>query len=213
MNRAILLLNGEIEKKGLVLSFLSTSDTVLCADGGAKYAFQWALTPNLILGDFDSIDSGVRDHFESLKIPFERFPEHKNATDGELLIQRALTLGYNDLILIGALGGRVDQLLGHFTLLERFSRTGARLRIITPSEEIECIRTRRKCDNLTGYTASIIPATSRATVTLHGFEYPLTRRTIQRGSTLGISNSITKKRAQVEVHSGAVFLIISKEKK
>src|SRR5690606_5818838 len=83
-------------------------DYVICADGGLEKVNKLGLKPDLILGDFDSVNLSVLEKFKNLNIETVRFPSEKDYTDMELAINHAVNKGFNDIILVGASGTRLD---------------------------------------------------------------------------------------------------------
>jgi len=93
---------------------------LLAADSGGRHALALDLSVELWLGDFDSSPPGLQ---QALPAPKEVLPEDKDLTDGEALLQRALAWGAEEVLLLGALGGRLDHTLAllelAFALLEK----------------------------------------------------------------------------------------------
>jgi thiamine pyrophosphokinase len=119
MQRIIIFANGELPDLEQARAILRDDDYILCADGGARHALALDLIPNLVIGDMDSIDSAEWKRLEVKNIPIEFFPRDKNETDLELAINKAIEiceaspLGEhpNEIIIVAALGGRMDHTL------------------------------------------------------------------------------------------------------
>ena len=76
--RAVILANGEIQNYEALKPYLKKDDYVICADGGLRHAEKLGLSPNLVMGDMDSVSS-FPEHVQKVI-----FPVRKNATDGQL---------------------------------------------------------------------------------------------------------------------------------
>jgi thiamine pyrophosphokinase len=209
MNRAIVFLNGDL--KGDVEfyhNFLSPTDEIFCADGGAKYAYQLNLIPNLILGDLDSISEEVIQFYQEYNVEIRKLPVKKDKSDTELLLELLLTKDYEQLVLLAALGGRFDHALSNLYLLEGLFNDKTEIKIITPNSQIEIIKDKKIIDKQSGTTISLVPLSEKVSgVNLSGFKYELENGSLQRGNTLGLSNIIKDKLAIIEIKSGTLLLL------
>lgn len=103
-------------------------DLVLAADGGYRALYSLGYTPDLLLGDFDSLGNLPL----PADLPVLRFPVRKDDTDTGLALRHGLDLGFRDFALYGCAGGRVDHLLANFQSMARVSRLGATVRLAAP---------------------------------------------------------------------------------
>ena len=78
-------------------------DFVICCDGGYKAAVAMGLKPDLLVGDFDSLQEPLPKNVEIL-----RFPIEKDDTDSMLAVREGLRRGYSRFVLLFSLGGRLD---------------------------------------------------------------------------------------------------------
>ena len=103
-------------------------DLVLAADGGYRALCSLGYTPDLLLGDFDSLG----DLPLPPDLPVLRFPARKDDTDTGLALRHGLDRGFRDFALYGCAGGRVDHLLANLQSMARVSRLGAAIRLAAP---------------------------------------------------------------------------------
>ena len=103
-------------------------DLVLAADGGYRALYNLGYTPDLLLGDFDSLG----DLPLPPDLPVLRFPARKDDTDTGLALRHGLDRGFRDFALYGCAGGRVDHLLANLQSMARISRLGATIRLAAP---------------------------------------------------------------------------------
>ena len=103
-------------------------DLVLAADGGYRALYSLGYTPDLLLGDFDSLG----DIPLPPGLPVLRFPARKDDTDTGLALRHGLDRGFRDFALYGCAGGRVDHLLANLQSMARVSRLGATIRLAAP---------------------------------------------------------------------------------
>ena len=107
--KSCLILTGGKLNLAFARSFLEKEhfDKVIAVDGGLESAEALGITPDYIVGDFDTVSKEVTDRFRSLPfIVWEQHKPEKNETDTELARSRALTLGCDRLVFLGATGGR-----------------------------------------------------------------------------------------------------------
>jgi len=112
---ACVFCNGQLKNPANVKQIANDCDLLIAADGGAKYFFDIGLTPQVIIGNMDSIDS---DMWKSKSgIEYIRYPADKDKSDAELAVEYALEHGYEQVILVAATGGRLDHTLGNIALV------------------------------------------------------------------------------------------------
>ena len=95
-------------------------DYVVCADAGMKFCHEAEILPDLILGDFDSVDEESYEYFKTVcPERMEQFPTHKDETDTELALLRAIEAGADAVTMIGATGTRLDHVMGNIQILKK----------------------------------------------------------------------------------------------
>ena len=133
------------------------------------------------------------------------------ATDLELALQHAVEGEATELVVLGARGGRLDHELANLLLLGRPEWAGVRIRLLDGPEEACVIRRQCSVQGQIGDPVSIIPMTPKVTViSTSGLERPLQNATITLGSTLGVSNRLTKPTATIEVIDGVLLVVHSR---
>lgn len=209
MKTALIIGNGKEVNKEIIDRI--RHDYVICADGGLEKAKKYGIIPDLIIGDFDSTDPDILKEYEK-RIPLERYPAEKDFTDMELAIESAISRGYKNLVLTGATGTRLDHTLGNIMLMEKYCKTGVNITIIDNNNEMRIIsdNTDLLLEGKEGHYISLIPLTdSIQGLYLEGFKYPLDNVSVQRGSTLCISNQIRGKAGKIRLRQGKAILFIS----
>ena len=189
-------------------------DYVICADGGLEKAARLGVVPNVILGDFDSVDPDVLRKYQSMNIETQKFPAEKDYTDMELSIEFAVESGFKNIVLIGATGSRLDHSTANIMLLEKYFNIGVNIEIIDNNNKIQIIsdNTDLYLDHKENYFVSIVPITDLISgLTLEGFKFPLDDVIVKRGSTLCVSNEIIKNKGRVLLKGGTALLFVSKD--
>ncbi len=95
-----------------IKNLVRQEDYLICADSGYRHCVQLGFSPQLVLGDFDSYAGVVQSDCELLRYPIE-----KDDTDTMLAVKQALQRGYERLLLVGMLGGRLDHTLANIQTL------------------------------------------------------------------------------------------------
>ncbi len=181
----------------------------ICADGGGDAAQRAGLTPDLLLGDMDSIST---DNLSRLRADGVRVVEHrpdKDKTDMELALDTALALGATRITIAGALGGsRLDHSLGNLLLLSLPSLREIDVRMVSGATEALAVWTQGTLRGRTGDYVSLFPLTDQVRgVFTDGLRYPLHGDTLFRASTRGVSNELVQATASVAVAEGCLLVV------
>jgi thiamine pyrophosphokinase len=181
---------------------------LICADGGARHLLAQGMTPDLIIGDMDSLDVEIQRELVVRGSRIIRYPEAKDETDAELALKMAFMMSPDEIRIYGAIGARIDHTLANLSLLAVAAENGVEARLLDEWCEITLIRRSGVIDGEVGQTVSLFAFGSEAAgVTLEGFEYPLRDGTLVRFSPLGVSNRLAAARGVVTVASGDVLAI------
>jgi len=207
MQRIIIFANGELPDLENARPLLRANDYVICADGGTRHALALGLTPNLVIGDMDSLEKDQWQKLEKTGIPIELFPRDKNETDLELAINRAVELGPQEILIIAALGGRLDQTLGNIALLNNPYLATRNIRLDDGMEEIFFCRDQVEVRGRSGDIVSLIPwGNAVHGIRTHGLKWPLNDETLFPEKTRGISNEMLSDIATIDIDSGLLLI-------
>ena len=208
MRRIIIFANGDLPYFEKARSLLKPNDYIICADGGTRHALALGLTPHLVIGDMDSINKDEWQSLETSGVSVELFPQDKNETDLELAIRRALELDAEEIIIIGALGGRLDQTIGNIALLTTPLHGSSHIRIDDGVEELFFCRDQAQVRGRNRDIVSLIPWGNPVDgVQTQGLKWPLQSETLFPDQTRGISNEMTGNVASVKVESGLLLIV------
>lgn len=204
--RAWIIAAGVIEDASFYRSIkIKEEDLVVCADGGLDHALFLGFKPNAVIGDMDS----------TMHTPFGDFDvvtydKEKDKTDTHLAIDYALERGAEEIMLIGALGGRVDHYLANVMLLRYIAEMGAEGLIVSKQSRICLVTSSTTILRGKGDSVSLIPLSEKVEgVTTTGLKYRLKNETLQQGDTLGMSNEFVEHKAVVKVTSGMLLVVCS----
>jgi len=220
MQRIIIFANGEIPRLENARLLLHADDYIICADGGTRHALALGLKPHLVIGDMDSLDTEQWQKLENTGVPIELFPRDKNETDLELALNRAIELEPKEIMIIGALGGRLDQTFGNTALLSDVRLSTLRqssgrafdTRLDDGVEEIFFCRDQEEVQGRSGDIVSLIPWGNPVQgVQTQGLKWQLHSETLFPEKTRGISNEMTGKVASIKIGSGLLLIIHRRE--
>lgn len=179
-------------------------DYVIAADAGYAHVRSVGATPNLAVGDFDSLG------FMPADCPIEEFPAHKDMSDLEIALGRAAELGFKRIVVFGALGGRLDHTIANMQLLARFAEEGLETIVVGLDSVMGYVVGPGLLQLPSGHTGTVsvfsLCAESQG-VTEEGLEYGLEDASLSNRTTLGLSNELIGKPASIAVRKGtlAVF--------
>ena len=194
---------GEFTARGLCPE---AGDFVIAADGGLRALEGLGIKPDLLIGDLDSLG----DHPLPDGVPLEKHPVEKDDTDTGIALAQGYAMGYREFVLCGCAGGRVDHLMANFQSMCRYSKLGAKVRLIAPDYDAYALSDssmRLPC-RPAGTTVSIFCHGNCAEgVTLRGLYYPLDGYTLTCDHPLGVSNQHTEETAEISVQNGTLMII------
>jgi len=188
---------------------LEGDDVLIAADGGLRHCLDLGLQPAILIGDLDSIDEGDLAALESSDTQILRYPTQKDFTDLELALQHALKLGAGEIVVVAALGARLDQTIANLLLPASFP--SIKIRLMDGSQEIHYIRAGEKLEihGRPGDMVSLIPlAGKECVVTTEHLEYPLREDELTFGSTRGISNVLLEETGTISINGGLLICIV-----
>lgn len=179
-------------------------DIIIAADGGYDSLKKRGYTPDLLIGDFDSIMSDIPDGIRTLK-----HPKEKDETDMFLAYYEGVKLGYDEFVMLGATGGRLDHTYANLSLLLYAKEHGHNVTVIDERNVILCLK--NEAITLTGEkgaTLSVFAFGSEAHgVTLKGTKYEVENTSLSPNFPLGVSNEFTDTPAHISVTDGALLII------
>jgi len=206
MPRIIIFANGEIPNLEKARTLINEGDFIICADGGTRHALALGLTPQIIIGDMDSLPK----HFQTSAFDGEiiLYPRDKNETDLELAIQHALTMKPDQIIIIGGLGGRIDQTLANIALISSLQPSTCNLQLADGVEEVFFCNDQAEVKGRIGDSVSLIPWQGEVTgIVTKNLKWPLHHETLFPDRSRGISNELTAETASVQIDSGLLLII------
>ncbi len=207
--KAIVVAGGDAVPEDAVQ--LSGADLLIAADSGARWLDASGAVPDLVIGDLDSVDPALLHRLAGAGVTIERHPVDKDASDLELAVAHAVAAGADDVVLLGALGGRrLDHELANLLLLAGRDWLGSRLRIVRGGTTVRAVNGGETIDlsGAEGDLVTLLPVDGDALgVETRGLRFPLDREPLRRGRSRGLSNHVEHAPASVSLERGTLLVI------
>jgi len=213
MPRALLFANGEMTDPAALRRLIQPDDVLIAADGGARHLQALGLIPSLVIGDFDSLSPAEAVSLAQSGATLRRYPPAKDETDLELALQYALQAGYAPILLLCALGGRLDQTLANLALLADPAAIRAQTSLQDGSTTAFFVQDQATLQGNPGDQVSLLPWGAPAQgIFTENLEYPLRGESLFPQRTRGISNRMLAQTAHIRLQSGLLLCIHQPQK-
>ncbi|MDD6645352.1 MAG: thiamine diphosphokinase [Oscillospiraceae bacterium] len=187
-----------------IKTLCTDDDFIVCADSGYTFARKAGLNPDLIIGDFDSLEEELPKDTEVVKLNTV-----KDDTDTEHCVMECIRRGYKDFLLLGSVGGRTDHTFANIAILSFLSEYNYHGVARNNGEEIQILKEGTyNMHGKKGLTFSVFPyGCESVNVTYKGAQYPLDRYTLTYNVSRGISNVFSDENAEIVVNRGRAILL------
>jgi thiamine pyrophosphokinase len=202
MKRALILANGKPPGKQLFKKFLAASDWFICADGGANTAARFGCTPNLIIGDLDSIKQETLSIFNLVQV---KKVKDQNSTDLEKALTAAIGAAYKEIYVFGATGGRLDHAIGNLSALAKFSRK-AHITFIDNLGTYRSVHRSQEFNLPIGTLISLLPLSRCTGIATQGLQWNLNNESLELGIRESTSNMIVSSPASIKLNNGTLII-------
>lgn len=181
---------------------IEPTDLVIAADGGLTHTQRLGITPQIILGDFDSLGY----------IPqgSQVFPVEKDDTDCMLAIRRGLAEGCDRFTIYGGLDGdRLDHTIANLQALHFLADQGATGTLVGLQQIVRVLRNGEMTlpAHFEGIFSLFCLGTDASGVTIRGAKYNLENGCLTAGFPLGVSNHFMSREVTVSVENGTLLLL------
>ena len=203
MRRCVIIGGADIGRYDRIRGYLREGDFYICCDSGLKHREGLDIVPDLIVGDFDSYEN------PQLNIETITLPREKDDTDTVFAVKEALSRGFQDFLLVGVIGGRLDHTLGNVSLLLMLDAQGKTATALDDFSEMEIVSGQpvQIQDCYTYFSLLNISGTAQSII-IKNAKYPLDDAEITCEYQYGISNEVLPgKIAVVTVNQGRLLLI------
>lgn len=187
---------------------------VIAVDGGAFYTKKIGVLPNLIVGDFDTLDKKVLQEYKEKGIEYAIYPSEKDYTDTHLAVEIALKKKPTKITIVAGTGSRLDHTLGNIGLLLLALKQGILMEIVDKNNRMYMIDKEWKIQKQLTYGTyiSLLPYSEVVSgITLTGFRYSMENETLSFGESRGISNELVEKEGKITLKKGVLLIIESRD--
>lgn len=203
MRRCVIIGGAPIQDYQWIRQNLLPDDFYIFCDGGLKHRQSLQVTPDLLVGDFDSWDN-PKTETETIVLPRE-----KDDTDTFFGVKEGVKRGFEDFLLIGVIGGRFDHSLGNISALLYLTGLGKKALIIDDYSSIEVVSSQPVFieQNIQYFSVLNIDGKAKG-ITIKNAQYPLEHAEITWDYQYGISNQVLPgKTAEVTTQEGRLLLV------
>ena len=203
MKRCVIVGGAGINNYDYIRSRLYVDDYIVFCDSGLRHLEPLQVKPSLIVGDFDSHDNPHLD-VETIVLPCE-----KDDTDTVFAVKEAIKRGFNDFLLIGVVGARLDHTLGNVSILLYLDSIGKKGIIIDDYSEMEIVSNEPAYieDSYAFFSLLNVSGTAKG-ITIENAKYLLNNAEITCEYQYGVSNEVLPgKTAKVSILEGKLLLI------
>lgn len=202
MKKCVIIGSAPIKNYEKIKSHINDSFIIYC-DGGLKHQEVLNVKPDLIVGDFDSYNKPETD-IETIVLPCE-----KDDTDTFYAVKEAIRRGYDEFVLIGVMGGRIDHTLGNISMLLYLYENGKKAVIVDDYSQIKIIGKEPEyiTDDFLYFSLNNILGDVKG-VNIENAKYPLKNAEIKASSATCVSNEVIKgQTAKVYINEGIMLLV------
>ena len=205
MKKCIILANGKPPKKGVITFFQRRGyEKLICADGGANSALKMKLIPDVIIGDLDSISSEAFKEYKSVSKVIRL--KRQNDTDVEKCLKYAISHNYDEALLVGATGNRLDHTFCNLGIVLKFF-TQIKISLIAENSFLKACKGKVELVTFPGETISLYGISPETKITSEGLKYELKNTSLPFGVRESTSNNSKKNLIKLKIVNGVVFVI------
>lgn len=212
MKRALIIAGGTLNLT-FAINYIENQwfDCVIAVDNGLKYADEMSLHPDIIVGDFDTASTDLVEKYqENKEVKIIQLVPIKDETDTETAVDYCIHLGYDEVVFLGATGGRFDHTMANLHMLYRLLQHQIQGVLVDEQNVIRLLNHSIKLEKskLSGKYISFLPFLEQVEkLTLKGFLYPLEQYTLAPGVSIGISNEAVEELCEISFHKGILIMI------
>jgi len=204
--KCVIICDGELSSKEAISKELTDSGLLIAADGGALALAEMNITPDVIIGDFDSYQPTGNEQAVVIEDP------DQETNDLEKSLNYAKRKSANHAVVFGATGKRLDHTLKNLSVLLQFHPKFNHIVFKDRYSTMEIVLSPFKRNFQPGTSISLFPLSGTVEgITTKGLKFPLTKGTLKNGFQDGSSNQTVKKEVEIEFKKGDLLLLVNHE--
>lgn len=210
--RSIIVSGGKSPSKELLKEYIKDDDYIVGVDKGCNILKEIEVTPNIILGDFDSIDKEVLNYYKDKNVKIEKFNAEKDYTDTDLGYIKALEVNPSEIILFGATGSRIDHMLGNIGILLKGLRENIKVTIVDDNNKMYAVNKSSLVKKEEGRVISFHALSDVVkNLTIKNGKYPLNNYDMTLLEPRAICNEFLDDDIYIEFDSGIILILYTKD--
>lgn len=215
--KCTVILSGGVIEEDVVLPYLQSEHTefIIAVDKGLLFLYEHGIKPDYIVGDFDSVDQKIVDHYrKETNVPIRQFNPVKDASDTEIALRLCKDLRRRTVYLLGATGSRLDHFWANVQSLKIAMDAGIDAAIIDRNNRISLRRDdfRLRRDEAYGPYFSVFSLGGLIEgLTIEGARYPLKMHTLMPYDSLCVSNEFADDEVNISFAYGTVILMETRD--
>lgn len=210
--RSIIVSGGKAPSKELLKEYIKDDDYIVGVDKGCNILREIEVTPNIILGDFDSIDKEVLNYYKDKSVKIEKFNPEKDYTDTDLGYIKALEVNPSEIILFGATGSRIDHMLGNIGILLKGLRENIKVTIADDNNRMYAVNKSSLVKKEEGCVISFHALSDVVkNLTIKNGKYPLNNYDMTLLEPRAICNEFLDDDIYIEFDSGIILILYTKD--
>lgn len=209
----LIISGGKSPSSELLKREIVNCDYIICADKGAECLYSNGITPNYLLGDFDSIDEKILNYYKGKKeCTIVTFNKDKDYTDTKIAFKKAVDLGATYITFLGVTGTRIDHMLGNIGLLKKCNDLKIQGCIKDDNNEVYFLKKPLKISS-NGFEYFSLQAYYDAVkcLSITGCKFELHNYDLNIGDGLTISNEFLSEDVNIDFTTGSLLLIYSRD--
>lgn len=198
--KVLIIAGGELKDANKVCEKIDVSsyELVIAVDSGYNNAQKLNITPDIVIGDLDSVSN------LDFKGEIIKYNPEKDETDLMLACNYEKNAEVIDILC--ATGNRLDHFMGNLSILENLYMLNINARIIDEKNIISVLKSKLEFVNVSKYV-SIIPITQEIELTCKNLKYPADKLIVNRNKIISISNEAISDKFLIDIRKGSAFII------
>ena len=209
--KAVIVSGGKAPSKESLMKITKDANLIIGADKGCQVLWENNIIPNIIVGDFDSIDKKMYERYRCKSKEYKFIPE-KDYTDSDIAFNKAVEMGCSTIILLGCTGTRLDHVLANLGLLKKALDLNIHCEIVDENNRIFLINKEKTFHGKKGDTISFLAYFSKVKkLNILNSKYNLKDYDLEIGDSLTVSNEFIGEELKVFFESGILLVDLSKD--
>ena len=207
--KCLIMSGGEKPKDEVIRKYASSCELIIGVDKGCNYLYDLNITPQYIVGDFDSSKAEVIKKLENLGAAKYKYNCEKDFTDSEEAFELAISKKASEIYFLGSTGKR----LGNLGLLLNALNKGVRAQIIDDRNKVFLVNSNFKIysDDEYKYISFLAYNEEIKEFTIKDAKYTLDKYKLKVGDSRTVSNEFNSNEINIEVSNGNLLVMFSKD--